>query len=197
HLPLHQLSTMRGPYRRQGSLGANAQQGSSLQVKKMKSFGFCRIVHTSLMLEQGLMLPMKFVRKFGDELHDVAVLKVPDEPNSGKETEEARPGMLGFSITSAIKIFQQISKNGSRSLTLKVSQMGIGGLLDGSVLTVQSFISVKVGQSLCVTNNKNMKVLPIHERHLRAESFVPPKGKDIAMEASKTLKLKHPSLKLL
>ncbi|KAF9625454.1 hypothetical protein IFM89_022887 [Coptis chinensis] len=37
-----------------GSLGANAQRSSSLQVKKMKSFGCGRIVHTSLMLEQGL-----------------------------------------------------------------------------------------------------------------------------------------------
>ncbi|KAF9620220.1 hypothetical protein IFM89_010955 [Coptis chinensis] len=41
-----------------------------------------------------------------------------------------------------------------------------------------------------------MKVLPIHERHLRAEAFVPPKGKDIAMEASKALKLKHPSFEV-
>ncbi|KAF9590748.1 hypothetical protein IFM89_038061 [Coptis chinensis] len=60
-----------------GSLGANAQQGSSLQVKKMKSFGFCSIVHTSLMLEQGL-----FVPKLGDELHNVVVLKVPPDGKS-------------------------------------------------------------------------------------------------------------------
>ncbi|KAF9589114.1 hypothetical protein IFM89_019164 [Coptis chinensis] len=91
------------------------------------------------MLASLKMLPMKFVQKFGDELHDVVVLKVPpdgkrysgnsdfhisifdmtaceisysryldylEESNSGKETEEAKPGMLGFSI----------NKNGDNSL---------------------------------------------------------------------------------
>ncbi|KAF9614178.1 hypothetical protein IFM89_015686 [Coptis chinensis] len=43
---------------------------------------------------------------------------------------------------------------------------------------------------------KNMKVLPIHEQHLRANASVPPKEKDIAMEASRALKLKHPSFEV-
>ncbi|KAF5187982.1 B3 domain-containing transcription factor vrn1 [Thalictrum thalictroides] len=59
-------------------LNHHPQNTQDKKTNKKKGFEFCKIIHSNIIQDQCLILPLKFVQNYGNDVSNAAVLKVPD-----------------------------------------------------------------------------------------------------------------------